>query len=251
MQGGAKGIQIPVFGNVTTPEAVEQEKRERALKLKDVGGKRFAAEDYNGALQAYVGALQVEALLDSDAAKVHANMAACLLKQGGEERAAKALRAAVEAYELDPTYGKAYFRAAQALEILGEKEAAAEAQAKADELIAIENAAKKAKNDILKQKWATKEARDAKLKEEKEREAYNNTFLTKAPVQPYDPSAFLVEEIDSRRHEEHGHGHGGASQGQGHVHDSSCEHGPEINTSEGHGHGHGHGHGSGGCCDGC
>jgi len=176
---------IPVFGAVTTAAEVEKEKEIRALKLKEAGGKRFAEQDFNGALTAYAGSLQIEALADADSAKVHANMAACLLKLGGEERAAKALRAAVEAYELDPTYGKAYGRAAQALLVLGEKDAAAEAQSKADELIAVEDAAKKAKNDALKVKWAAKKAREEKLAAEKAKEEYNTTVIQSAPVQPY------------------------------------------------------------------
>lgn len=159
IQSGGTGAQIPVFGKVSTPEDAHQERCKRALQLKEHGGQRFVAEDYKGALALYLGALQAEALSTPDAAKVHANMAACLIKLGGEERAAKALRAAVEAYTLEPTYAKAYFRAAQALEVLGETEAAAEAQAKADELTAAENAVKEAKLNERREKRAAKEAR--------------------------------------------------------------------------------------------
>ena len=170
---------------MTTQEEVNKQQEARALKLKDVGGQRFQEGEYTAALTVYAAALQLEALSKPDAAKVHANMAACLLKLGGEERAPKALRAAVEAYELDPTYGKAFFRASQALEILGEAEAAAEAKAKADELIAAEKAATKAKNDKLRAKWAAKKEREEKLAAERAKEEYNNTHLASAPVQPF------------------------------------------------------------------
>jgi len=167
LQSGAKGVQIPVFGQSTTPEDARQERCKHALSLKDEGGKRFVAENFTGALEAYLAALQVEALSSSDSAKVHANMAACLIKLGGEERAAKALRAAVEAYTLDPTYAKAYFRAAQAPEILGETDAAAEAQAKADDLTAAENAVKEAKRVAQREKRAAKEAKQNAQREKK------------------------------------------------------------------------------------
>jgi len=176
IQNGSK-MKMPVFGSVKTPEEVEKEKCERALKLKDTGGQCFVAEDFNGALRHYAAALEVGGLSNGDMAKVHANIAACLLKLGGEERVAKALRAAVEAYTLDPAYAKGYFRAAQALQILGETDAAAEAQAKADELIAAEKAAKEIKQHALRQKRAAKEARAAKLAAEKATAAYNEVGL--------------------------------------------------------------------------
>jgi len=193
IQGGDTGVRIPVFGAVTTPEDVEREKGERALKLKEQGGQRFVAQDFAGALTAYAGALQIGGLAATDSAKVHANIAACLLKQGGEERAAKALRAAVEAYELDPSYGKAYFRAAQALEVLGETEAAAEAQAKADELTAAETAAREAKNAAIREKRAAKEAREATLAKERARKAYSSTSLDDAMCDCCDPSNVLPD----------------------------------------------------------
>ena len=102
------------------------------------------------------------------AAKCHANMAACLLKLGGEERAAKALRAALEASRLDPGYAKAYFRASQALEALGEVAAAAEAKAKADELTAADRARKEKLQAAKKEAKAQRLAAAAEEKENAE-----------------------------------------------------------------------------------
>merc|ERR1712166_660063 len=191
---------------LATPEDAQQERCKQALQFKEKGGQRFVAEDLTGALEAYLAALQLEALSSSDSAKVHANMAACLIKLGGEERAAKALRAAVEAYTLDPTYAKAYFRAAQALEILGETDGAAEAQAKADELTAAENAVKEAKRVAQREKKAAKEAKQnaqrekRKAKEAKEAAvaAEKALYTAHTPSDPTDGSCECCPDKDPR-----------------------------------------------------
>jgi colicin import membrane protein len=77
-------------------------KVEKCLALKKQGNARFVKGDVKGALVACLassssGQQQQQLLPDTDSAKCHSNIAACLLKLGGEVNAAKALRTLAEA----------------------------------------------------------------------------------------------------------------------------------------------------------
>jgi len=174
---------VPVFSgesDLGTDEEANTAIVAKALALKEKGNASFLKGNVKAALAAYGACLAVasspsssgagssggkaggaaddsEGLLlpPSEGAKCQSNVAACFLKLGGQANAAKALRAALQASKLDPTFAKAYLRAGQALEALEEPAAAAEATAKGNGIIAAEKAA------MLRKREATAAKREA------------------------------------------------------------------------------------------
>lgn len=86
----------------------------RSIELKDLGNKAFADGDFISAEQYYRDAIS----LDGTSHILYTNLSAALL---GQERYEEALMSANEAIKLDPSWLKAYFRKATALEKLGRK----------------------------------------------------------------------------------------------------------------------------------
>jgi tetratricopeptide (TPR) repeat protein len=153
------GQKIPVFKHD------ESSGPSKFQELKDKGNALFKTGEFVKAIVAYDAALATKpAPSDKDASIVHSNAAQAMLnlaRDSAEKRegcAAEAMKRALIATQLDPTNAKAHARCAGACDILGEKDAAAEARAKADACLATTAAAEA----------ATKEARLLEAQKEKE-----------------------------------------------------------------------------------
>jgi len=115
-------------------EAEARELNEQRLRANQM----FGAGDFVGAAEAYTHALSVLGMGEgadehrrADAARFLANRAACRLKL---QQASQALADAKQAVEMDPTYDKAHFRLAHALQGVGRRSEAHESMKKVREL---------------------------------------------------------------------------------------------------------------------
>jgi len=170
------GGPMPVFSH---PDPEEVAKPSQFAKLKEQANAVFKAGDYVKAIVAYDAALSSKpAPSDSDAAIAHANAAQAMLNLAGVEVdndrkqgcAAEAMRRAMLASQLDPTFGKAHARLAAACEILGEHAAATEARGKAEACANAKAIADTAAN-AAKQSEAEKEREELKARKEKMEQA--------------------------------------------------------------------------------
>lgn len=134
------GKRVPVFGNegVDTGSSPSSQQETFAMK-KEAANALFKAGEYVKAIAAYDAALNIRPVpSDTEAAVAHTNAAQALLKLADSDEprrgpcAAEALRRAVRAGELDPSYAKAHIRCAAACDMLGEKEAAEEFRQRAE-----------------------------------------------------------------------------------------------------------------------
>ncbi|KAL3918857.1 MAG: hypothetical protein SGPRY_005845 [Prymnesium sp.] len=128
------------------PAAGEQESRQdtvesaqpqcdRGESERTRGNQLFSAGEYGEAVEAYSQALRACLAAGAEArghaARVLANRAACRLKQKRHE---EAVADAQMAAEMDPSYAKAHYRRAVALQAMGRKREAMEAMARARQL---------------------------------------------------------------------------------------------------------------------
>merc|ERR1711974_67902 len=184
LQAAEAGQKIPVFVHEenTGPSKFQE--------LKDKGNALFKTGEFVKAIVAYDAALATKpAPTDKDASIVHSNAAQAMLnlaRDDAEKRegcAAEAMKRSLIATQLDPTNAKAHARCAAACDILGEKEAAAEARAKADACMAHNAAAEAAANEAkLAEAQKEKEAREAfraKREEQLAKEAERDALLAR------------------------------------------------------------------------
>eukprot|EP00930_Biecheleria_cincta_P083828 TRINITY_DN73337_c0_g1_i1.p1 TRINITY_DN73337_c0_g1~~TRINITY_DN73337_c0_g1_i1.p1 ORF type:complete len:614 (+),score=112.76 TRINITY_DN73337_c0_g1_i1:59-1843(+) len=177
-----KGMPVPVFSR--KPAGSPADKASYASSASDYASRKDAANalfksgDFVKALAAYDAALAAGPPGDAEAAVLHANASQALLRLAEQDEprrlpcAAEAMKRAVRATELDPTYAKAYARCAAACDILGEPAAAAEARAKAESCLAAEAATKNAKRrEAEETRKAEQERRAAIAKSVEERKA--------------------------------------------------------------------------------
>jgi hypothetical protein len=139
------GRSIPVFS-----QKVPADQTARLFAaFKEKANGFFKAGEYLKAISAYDAALALKPPPpDADAAIAHANAAQALLNLANADEsgkregcAAEAMRRALLATQLDPTYTKAHARVAAACDLLGESAAAAEAREKAAACAAAASAA--------------------------------------------------------------------------------------------------------------
>lgn len=178
-----KGMPVPVFSSrkaagLPADKALSASSASDFASRKEAANALFKSGDFVKALAAYDAALAAGPPGDAEAAVLHSNASLALLRlaeQDGPRRlpcAAEAMKRAVRATELDPTYAKAYVRCAAACDILGEPAAAAEARAKADGCLAAEEATKNAKRrEIEENRNAEQERKAAIAKSVEERKA--------------------------------------------------------------------------------
>lgn len=177
-----KGKPVPVFSRKANSSSGDTSSSASSAadfaSRKEAANTLFKSGDFVKALAAYDATLAAGPPGDAEAAVLHCNASMALLRLAEQDEprrlpcAAEAMKRAVRATELDPTYAKAYLRCATACDILGEPAAAAEARAKADGCIAAEAATKDAKRrEKEESRKAEQERRAAIAKAVEERKA--------------------------------------------------------------------------------